>query len=313
MRVSRRTFLRGAVTIGSGLALEQLTGLGRWRAAQAANALASGEPPTAEHDLAEAAAHTPSVLYDITKCVGCGVCQVACQVNKGLPEDIALIQYKKSDPATGPNGMWALRRQSCMHCVKPGCASVCPVAAMYKTKEGPVIYRDERCLGCRYCMSACPFNIPQYDWDRGLLDKALIRKCDFCFQRQAEGKRPACVDACPAKAVTFGKRSEMLAEAKKRIADNPDKYVNHIYGEHEAGGTSWLLLSGVPFDQLGLPKPPDKPMPEYSETVMKGTIPFALSWAAVLTGITGLVRLRERNADDQTAAKAPERGKEDGQ
>jgi ferredoxin len=193
-----------------------------------------------------------------------------------------------------------------MHCIDPACAAACPVAAMYKTEEGPVIYKDERCLGCRYCMNACPFGVPTFDWDKGMLDGALIRKCNMCFERLQEGKQPACVAACPAKAVIFGKRSDLLKEAKDRIAKNPDRYVDHIYGEHEAGGTSFLLLAGVPFDKLGLPDPGDKPIPPLARGVMGLTIPVGVTWAAVLAGVTTLVQLRQRGQADHKPA-----GKED--
>lgn len=283
MRTTRRKFLTRAVALGAGAALAQVPGLAAWRVAHAAT-----EAPTGRH---------PGVLYDLTKCAGCHLCEVACQANKGLPPDINLIKFKKADQNGPKQVAWIVRRQQCMHCLSPNCASACPVAAMYKTPEGPVIYRDERCLGCRYCMSACPFWVPQFDWDRGLLDQALIRKCDFCYQRQAEGKQPACVEACPTGAVTFGDRQELLASAHDLIAKNPDRYVDHVYGETEAGGTSWLLIAGVPFDQLGLPSPGNKPLPHISETVMKGTVPFALSWATVLTGLTYTVRWRKQRMD----------------
>ncbi|HWI50688.1 MAG TPA: 4Fe-4S dicluster domain-containing protein, partial [Symbiobacteriaceae bacterium] len=168
---------------------------------------------------------------------------------------------------------------------------------MYKTAEGPVIYKDERCLGCRYCMNACPFNVPTFDWNSGLLDGALIRKCNFCYERQLEGKLPACIEACPTKAVIFGKRSEMLAEAKKRIAASPDRYVGRVYGEFEAGGTSFLLIAGMDFDKLALPDPGTRALPPTTRAIMEGTIPFALSWAAVLTGITGLVQFRAKRME----------------
>ncbi|HYF96070.1 MAG TPA: 4Fe-4S dicluster domain-containing protein [Symbiobacteriaceae bacterium] len=280
MRFTRRKFLMGATTVGAGLALGPLTGPVRI-------ALASTAP----------AKDPPAVLYDLTQCAGCHLCEIACQVNKGLPPEKALLSFRTGSELDGPNvpkGAWAIRRQQCMHCLDPACVAACPVAAMYKTPEGPVIYRDERCLGCRYCMNACPFNVPTFDWNSGLLDAALIRKCNFCYERQQQGKQPACIEACPTKAVIFGQRSEMLAEAKKRIAADPDRYVGKVYGEYEAGGTAFLLIAGVPFDKLALPDPGDKALPPLTRTIMGGTIPFALSWAAVLTGIYGVVQFRQK-------------------
>jgi formate dehydrogenase iron-sulfur subunit len=137
--------------------------------------------------------------------------------------------------------------------------------------------------------------VPTFDWDKGMVDGALIRKCNMCYERLEVGKQPACVDACPAKAVIFGKRSDLLKEAKNRIAKNPDRYVDHVYGEHEAGGTSFLLLASLPFDKYGLPDPGDKPIPPLSRSVMGLTIPVGVTWAAVLAGVTTLVQLRQRN------------------
>ncbi|HWI62250.1 MAG TPA: 4Fe-4S dicluster domain-containing protein, partial [Symbiobacteriaceae bacterium] len=220
MRITRRKLVTGAAAIGAGLALGPIAG--PIRKARAATTVAK-DPP--------------SVLYDLTQCAGCHLCEIACQVNKGLPPEKALLSFRTGAETDVPKGAWAIRRQQCMHCIDPACVAACPVAAMFKTEEGPVIYKDERCLGCRYCMNACPFNVPTFDWNSGLLDQALIRKCDFCYARQKEGKQPACIEACPTKSVIFGKRSEMLAEAKKRIAANPDRYVGKVYGEFEAGGT----------------------------------------------------------------------------
>lgn len=298
MSISRRTFVKGTVAVGTGLALGPLPLLVKMQTARAAGHLDPG-----------AAADSPAMLYDITRCAGCHLCEVACQQNKELPEDISLIRFRAGDPAEkGPEGPWAVRRHQCMHCLAPACVSACPVGAMEKTPEGPVVYHDERCLGCRYCMNACPFWVPTFDWDRGLLDGALIRKCNMCAERQAEGKQPACVEACPTGAVVFGTRGELLARAKELIAKHPDRYVNHVYGEHEVGGTSVLLLSGVPFEELGLPEPGYTPLPLLPEKVMSGIIPFALSWAAVLSGIAGLTRWRQRrNQGPGAAAAAHER------
>ncbi|HWI54002.1 MAG TPA: 4Fe-4S dicluster domain-containing protein [Symbiobacteriaceae bacterium] len=277
MRITRRKFVNGAVALGAGLALGPLAG--PLRVARA-SATAANDPP--------------AVLYDLTQCAGCHLCEIACQVNKGLPPEKALLSFRQGEPTDAPKGAWVIRRQQCMHCIDPACVAACPVAAMYKTAEGPVIYKDERCLGCRYCMNACPFNVPAFDWDSGLLDKALIRKCDFCYARQMEGKQPACIEACPTKAVSFGKRSAMLAEAKKRIAANPDRYEGKVYGEFEAGGTSFLVISGIPFDKLNFPDPGNKSLPATTYKIMEATIPFAVSWAALITGVYGVVQFREK-------------------
>ncbi|MFZ5814947.1 MAG: 4Fe-4S dicluster domain-containing protein [Bacillota bacterium] len=291
MSLSRRRFVTRTAALGAGLALAQAApALALFRTAFAAPA----------HKAGEGGSH-PAVLYDLTQCAGCHFCEIACQVNKGLPPEKSFISFRTAENPRGfPKGAWAVRRHQCMHCLEPACVSACPVGAMEKTADGPVVYHDERCLGCRYCMNVCPFGVPKFDWESGLLDGALIRKCDFCADRQAEGRPPACIEACPTGAVQFGEREALLAEAHRRIAANPERYVDHVYGENEAGGTSFLMIAGVSFEELGLPAPGMKPLPELSEKVMSGVLPFAGAWLGVLVGVTGLVRWRER----RTAADA---------
>lgn len=281
MSISRRKFVARAVGLGAGLALAPVAGLVAAKKAHAS----SGPAPTGPQ---------PAVLYDLTKCTGCHLCEVACQANKGLPPEKALLTFREPVESAGPKVAWVVRRQQCMHCIDPACESVCPVGAMVKTPEGPVIYKDERCFGCRFCMNACPFNVPAFDWNSGVLDEALIRKCDFCADRQKEGKQPACIEACPAKSVIFGERSELLAEAHKRIKENPGRYVDHVYGEHEAGGTSFLVISNVKFEDLAFPSPDTKPPQLVSEAVMKGMEWFIPSWLGVLVGVTAITKFRQR-------------------
>jgi formate dehydrogenase iron-sulfur subunit len=139
-------------------------------------------------------------------------------------------------------------RRLCMNCVDPACVSACPVAALRKTGEGPVIYEADRCMGCRYCMAACPFSVPKYEWNKVL---PKVHKCTMCPERVTAGKQTACAEICPTGATKFGERDDLVAEAQQRLRDNPGKYVNHIYGLNEVGGTSVLLLSSVPFEEFG--------------------------------------------------------------
>jgi formate dehydrogenase iron-sulfur subunit len=208
------------------------------------------------------------MLTDFTACVGCRSCEKACNETYNMPEPekpyddgsvfekqrwpdaktyTVVNRYTNEKDPSQP----LYRKVQCNHCLEPACATACPIHAYTKTPEGPVIYNEDLCFGCRYCVIACPFNIPGYDYESALEPK--IVKCIFCHGRIKEGKLPACAEACPAGAITFGKRADLLKLARKRITDNPDKYIDHIYGEKEVGGTSWLYLSGVPFEQLGFP------------------------------------------------------------
>lgn len=188
-----------------------------------------------------------ALLIDLTLCVGCGACQTACKEANNLPAE----EEKKLSPTAYTaleehDGIFV--RRMCQHCEEPTCASVCPVGAFTKTPEGPVLYDVDKCIGCRYCMQACPFQVPRYDWTSRA---PRIHKCTFCYERIKNGQQTACAEACPTGATKFGNRDDLIAEALERIKAEPGKYVERIYGQREVGGTSMLYLSPVPFEQLG--------------------------------------------------------------
>jgi len=207
-----------------------------------------------------------AMLIDTTRCIGCRGCQVACKAWNDLPATPSGFSATGTNPqrldantftrvifrdvalADGQVKAIYLKRQ-CMHCNEPACASACPVAALQKTKEGPVTYDDSKCIGCRYCMLACPFNVPKFQWGAVA---PYIRKCTFCADRQAAGRSPACVGTCPAQAITFGERGDLLAEAHRRIDATRGRYAPSVYGETTAGGTGVLYLTALPIEALGL-------------------------------------------------------------
>jgi formate dehydrogenase iron-sulfur subunit len=187
------------------------------------------------------------LLIDLTLCIGCNACQDACKVENGLPEG--------TEEKLSPTAYTALRevngtfvRQMCRHCLDPTCVSVCPVGALEKHSEGPVLYDESKCIGCRYCVQACPFQVPRYEWTSTW---PRVQKCRFCAERLKKGMQTACAEACPTGATKFGDRDDLIREAQARIEAEPEKYVNHIYGLTEVGGTSVLYLSAVPFEELG--------------------------------------------------------------
>jgi Fe-S-cluster-containing dehydrogenase component len=251
------------------------------------------------------------LLYDATLCIGCKTCVVACQDANGLPRDTTGIDYKYDAPVAlnakaknviklykGEEGESFMKAQ-CMHCVDPACVSACMIGALTKDRDtGIVSYNVDYCVGCRYCEIACPFNVPKFEWAK---TTPQIVKCELCRHRLAEGKEPACTEVCPRHAVIFGKRSELMQEAKRRIAAEPDKYVQKVYGETEGGGTQCLYISHVPFDKLGLPMLDDRPAPELARsiqhTVYKGFIaPVALY------GALAVVMLRNRRGQEKPEA-----------
>jgi formate dehydrogenase iron-sulfur subunit len=227
-----------------------------------------------------------ALLIDTTKCIGCGSCTSACREKNNLPEiestELNDKQFTILKTVSTRQGDVNYRRL-CMHCADPACASVCPVGALQKTANGPVLYDEAKCIGCRYCVQACAFGIPKYEWSSL---KPRVRKCVFCADRLAEGKVNACAEACPTGATLAGDREALLREARARLAAEPDKYVQKIYGEHDAGGTSVLFLSSVPFEAFGLPPNlPAEPLPLLTFRVLRQIPSIVTAGSCVLAGL----------------------------
>jgi Fe-S-cluster-containing dehydrogenase component len=243
------------------------------------------------------------MLVDTTLCVGCRGCEAACSEANGLPpppaddkvmdapRETAIDVFTVVNKGEKAPGVSRYAKRQCMHCVSPGCASACPVRAMDKLPSGPVVYDPKACLGCRYCMVACPFEIPKYEY-ASLTPR--VRKCTFCASRQAAGQKPACAEVCPSGALTFGKRNELLDLAKSRIYTNPDKYVHRVYGEHEVGGTSWLYLTDTEPEKLALKTGlPEKAIPDNVQGALNAP-PFIMTlWPPLLMGFYVFSRRRE--------------------
>lgn len=251
-----------------------------------------------------------AVLIDLTRCTGCNSCARACQESNQLPktdtppQGFGSTAYTFVEPhhlttAEGASLDRYVKRQ-CMHCLNAACVSACPAAAMHKTEAGPVLYRPERCLGCRYCQAACPFGVPSFDWENGITP--VISKCWMCFQRLEAGQKPACVEACPAGALRFGTRDALLAQAHAQIKSNPGRYVDHVFGEFEVGGTSMLYLSDVPFAELGFPANlPDTAPPEETEKIMTTLPGVILGVAALMTGTAMVTHRRQTQHNSRLA------------
>ena len=237
-----------------------------------------------------------AILTDVTRCIGCQECVAACKSTNDLAVDVPR-RWHKNDGLSAGNWTSIIEkpdkhyiRKQCRHCLEPACASACPVGALHQTPEGAVVYDSGKCLGCRYCMMACPYGIPRYDWEEPV---PYIRKCIFCYEKLEKGQQPACTEVCPKEATIFGDRDKLLAEAHRRIQDNPGKYVDKVWGEHEVGGTSVLYISDINLDFLAYQTNPGQtPLPTTTELAMK-SVPFAfVGMGGVMYGLNWIIRRR---------------------
>lgn len=245
-----------------------------------------------------------AILYDSTACVGCRECESACAARWKLPYNEKIAAEEKISAhklTTIRTHGEKFSRKLCMHCVDPACASVCPVGALQKTAAGPVVYDADKCMGCRYCMVACPFEVPTYEWN-AVMPK--VRKCDMCSDRTGAKDVTRCTEACPAEATITGDRDALIAEAKKRIAENPGKYQPHVYGLEEAGGTSVFVLADVPFEQLGYKTNiPAQRLPEYTWAVLKFIPDITMIGGVLLGGVYWITHRRQAVAVAEAQAK----------
>jgi formate dehydrogenase iron-sulfur subunit len=277
MKLSRRDFLK---LCGAGAAM---LGMGATMAPPAMGNRSRAVP---------IAKNVGGILIDTTRCVGCKSCQVACKVANGLPTDdrpvalspttLTIVDFRNISTKVDQPEIKPVKRQ-CMHCQDAACVSVCPVGALYKTEKGFVAYDADKCIGCRYCMVACPFGVPKYDWNS---PNPKINKCALGCMANGQRNTPACVQACPQKALYYGDRQELLTIARSQIANNPGKYINHIYGANELGGTGVMYLANASFDQLGFRTDlPNEPLPNLTWAAQEKIPAVLASVFALLSGI----------------------------
>ena len=294
MKITRRNVLKGIATAG---------------AAGAALAVAGDAEAREGFKLS---ADDVGMLFDSTLCVGCRACQTACKVRNNLATDTRATQGGVYDAPLDLNGntknvikvaqdgkATTYMKMQCMHCVDPACVSVCMAGALHKVAGGITAYNAATCVGCRYCQIGCPFNVPKYEWQKSLpiAEDPKIVKCELC---RHDKRGPACCEVCPRGAVIYGKRADLLKEAKARLAAAPGKYFeNRVYGESDGGGTNVLYLSpkDVSFANLGLPTLPNEPLPALSENVQHTTYKWGLAPLALYTALT-VVQLRAKKNED---------------
>ena len=280
-----------------------LTGL-----AAAGAAALTGTAPASARELKTAPADAMGMLYDATRCIGCKTCVVACRKANDMPvepspnglwdapEDLSgktrnIIKLYKGD------GKQSFMKAQCMHCIDPACAGACMIGALQKREHGIVTWDGSRCIGCRYCQVACPYEIPKFTWDKA---NPRIVKCEMCSHRIAKGGVPACCEVCPREAVIYGPYRDLLADAKSRLAASPDHYYPKVFGETDGGGTQVLYLSaaGIPFTALGLPDLGDTPVPEMEQTIQHGIYKGFIAPAALYAAL-GIVMIRNRRTNEK--------------
>jgi Fe-S-cluster-containing dehydrogenase component len=317
VEIGRRDFLRIVGVAAAGAAVGPVKKAG-----------AASDPSGSEHSL--------GCLVDTTLCVGCRKCEQACNDRHGLPkptesfEEMTVLESPRRPDETSytvvnkyyPKHLGTLTWRTqpsfvkfqCMHCNDPSCVSACIVGALTKEKNGPVVYNVSKCIGCRYCMVACPFQIPAYEYHNALTP--WVRKCTFCAEFIKKGQLPACVQVCPREVMTFGKKSDLLRLARWKIKNNPGKYVEHIYGEHEVGGTSWLYLSSEPFHTVGFPKLGSKAPPRLTEAIQHGLFQYMAAPLVLFLVLCGIMRYTEfygkySEKHKDTSEQIPEKGDAD--
>ena len=240
------------------------------------------------------------ILFDVTLCIGCGSCYQACKQENKLPQtNKDFLKDHLSDKTFtvieqyGDNFV----RKLCMHCNEPSCVSVCPVGAFTKSETGAVLYDGNKCIGCRYCMQACPQKVPRYEWGT---TQPRVRKCVLCYDRVKAGKISACAEACPTEATLFGEMNKLIEIAKTRLRENKEKYYQEIYGLEEAGGGHVLIISPVPFEQLGYTSiVPKEPMPEFTKRAMEKIPPVVAVGGVFLTGMYWLTKRKNQIAKEE--------------
>jgi len=254
------------------------------------------------------------VLHDISRCIGCRKCEAACnEVNSLRPpdrpfDDLSVLEQKRRTHANtytivnkfdiADNQLPVFVKKQCNHCKEPACVSACFVKALKKSETGAVVYDASLCVGCRYCMIACPFDIPAYEYDNPFTPE--VTKCNFCQPRIEKGLLPACVDVCPKEALTFGNREELIQIARQRIKSHPDRYVAHIYGEHEMGGCNWLYISNTPFSDLGMREDLGiTPAPAMTSGALAAVPVIVSLWVVFINGIHAISKRKEKIAENE--------------
>jgi len=289
---TRRSFLKGLACAG-------------------ATAAGTALPAAASEAPRQAPADAVGMLYDTTRCIGCKACVVSCKEANGLPADTGAkglydqpqnlnSKTKNIIKLYREDGQESFMKMQCMHCIDPACSAACMIGALQKRAHGIVTWEKSRCIGCRYCQMACPYNVPKFEWESTNPD---IVKCEMCDHLIAQGGQPACCEVCPRAAVIYGDYDALLEDARQRITDNPDRYVPKIFGEKDGGGTQVLYVSHIDFDKLGLPELEETGHADLNRSIQHGVYKGMIAPVALFAVLGGVI-IRNRNAEKDAGGES---------
>ncbi len=294
--ITRRNFFKSSLLLGAGMA-----GMSPSKAK-------AGEKKSAHEN-------RMGVLVDTTLCVGCRRCEWACKTSHNMDagniadyDDKSVMEKMRRPDHTGytvvnsfdgKNPVKEINvKVQCMHCNEPACVSACIVGAFTKHEGGQVTWDTGKCIGCRYCMIACPFQVPAFEYHKAI--EPDIVKCDFCYEeRTSKGKLPACVEICPMEVMTYGRRDELIGIAREKIRNNPGRYADHIYGEYEVGGTSWMYLTPVDHTKLAFPQLDEDAAPGVSESIQHGIFAYFIPPIALYALLGGIMYISKEKEGEK--------------
>lgn len=239
-------------------------------------------------------------LLDLGLCIGCQACVVACKTGNELPEGMQYIHLREQTRGTFPNLAGGFDNHRCFHCTDAACVAVCPTGALFK-EDGMTRLNRADCSGCEYCVESCPFGVPE-------MVGGFSSKCDACASTTKAGGDPWCVTTCPSRALEYGERAEIVAEANRRADAMRTRYPDaQVYGEDETGGLGVITVLPDQPDVLDLPIDPETPLiaSAWQDVVQPGSI--ALTGVTLAgAGILGVIARRNHMAEMAELEQATE-------
>lgn len=231
-------------------------------------------------------------LLDMSRCIGCEACVVACKTGNELALGTRFIDLIEYTSGTFPDLLGGFRNQRCYHCADAACVAVCPTGALFR-QDGLTRLDVSACSGCGYCVQSCPYDVPK-------MADGRATKCDGCASSVQGGGTPWCVTTCPARALRYDERDKVLAEAYERVAAIKGRYPKaQVYGETQAGGLGLILVIPDDPETLGIPAdPPSVPaVTDVWKSFVQPVSMGATALAAIGAGVLGIIARRNHMAE----------------